>query len=65
MAELDQEKIRIIAHQLWERDGSPEGKSDDYWHAAVKLLSDEAEVENPEAEGVEVMPVLPIPPVRG
>jgi len=65
MAELDQEKIRIVAHQLWERDGSPEGKADDYWHAAVKLLSDEGAAENPEEEPVEVMPVLPIPPVHG
>lgn len=41
MAELDHEKIRIIAYQLWERDGCPAGKDDEYWHAAVKLLSDE------------------------
>ena len=42
MAELDHEKIRVIAYELWERDGAPEGRDDEYWHAAVKLLSDEA-----------------------
>ncbi|SEP79557.1 Protein of unknown function [Devosia sp. YR412] len=42
MAELDHEKIRVIAYELWERDGAPEGRDEDYWHAAVKLLSDEA-----------------------
>lgn len=41
MAELDHEKIRVIAYELWERDGSPEGRDEDYWHAAVKLLSEE------------------------
>lgn len=41
MAEIDYEKIRIVAYELWEQDGSPEGRDDDYWHAAVKLLSEE------------------------
>mgnify|MGYP000173507083 CR=1 FL=1 len=60
MSELDQEKIQVLAHQLWERDGCPEGKADDYWHAAVELLSDEGR----EAEVDEPGPVLPIPPAR-
>ena len=60
MAELDQEKIRIVAHQLWERDGSPEGKADDYWHAAVELLSDEGEIEEPsDPASVLVAPLVP------
>ena len=62
MAELDQEKIRIVAHRLWERDGCPEGKSDDYWHAAVKLLSDEGEAES-DASGDDPV-IMPIPPTR-
>ena len=41
MAELDHEKLRVIAYELWERDGAPEGRDEEYWHAAVKLLSDE------------------------
>lgn len=42
MAELDHEKIRVIAYELWERDGAPDGRDEEYWHAAVQLLSDEA-----------------------
>ena len=42
MAELDHEKIRVIAYELWERDGAPDGRDDEYWHAAVRLLSDDA-----------------------
>ena len=62
MAELDQEKIRIVAYQLWERDGCPEGKSDDYWHAAVKLVSDESHADAEAA--VEDPVVLPVPPTQ-
>lgn len=64
MAEIDHEKIRIVAYELWEQDGSPAGKDDDYWHAAVKLLSDEAHAgshEEPEA----VLPMPPIPELAG
>ena len=60
MAELDQNEIRIVAHQLWERDGCPEGKADDYWHAAVKLLSDES----PTAEPEDLADIVPIPTSR-
>jgi len=58
MAELDQNEIRIVAHQLWERDGRPDGKADDYWHAAVKLLSDESHADETETPA----PILPVPP---
>ena len=60
MAELDQEKIRVLAYQLWERDGCPEGKDDDYWHAAEKLLLDDSAEETPEAPAT----IMPIPPTR-
>ncbi len=61
MSELDQNEIRVVAYQLWERDGSPEGKADDYWHAAVKLLSDESHKQDtPEAP----VDILPVPPTR-
>ena len=60
MAEIDHEKIRILAYELWERDGAPEGKSDEYWHAAVELLSDEGEIEEPsDPASVLVTPLVP------
>ena len=64
MAELDHGKIRILAYELWERDGSPEGKDDEYWHAAVKLLSDESHAQDGEARPDPSDPVLPVPPTR-
>jgi hypothetical protein len=35
-------RIRERAYQLWEADGAPEGKSEEYWHRARKLIEDEA-----------------------
>ncbi|MDP2779652.1 DUF2934 domain-containing protein [Devosia sp.] len=63
MAEIDHEKIRIVAYELWERDGAPEGRSDDYWHAAVKLLSDEAHSAEPTDRAATPMPPPPTPPI--
>lgn len=61
MAELDYEKIRVIAYELWERDGAPEGRDEEYWYAAVKLLSDEAGASAEEAP-VSSPPIPPLPP---
>jgi len=61
MAEIDHEKIRIIAYELWERDGAPEGRDDEYWHAAVKLLSDEAGTRDAE-DPIDALPLPPLTP---
>lgn len=45
MANPDETTTRDLAYQLWERDGRPDGKDDDYWHAAEKLLADESDAE--------------------
>ena len=42
MALYDETKIRDLAYRLWEQDGAPHGKDEDYWHAAEKLLEDDA-----------------------
>lgn len=34
-------EIRARAYALWESDGSPEGRADDYWHRAERELSEE------------------------
>lgn len=61
MAELDHEKIQVIAYELWERDGRPEGRDDDYWHAAVKLLSAEENVA-PADDPTSALPLTPVAP---
>jgi Protein of unknown function (DUF2934) len=35
---LTEEQIRTLAFHLWEKDGSPEGRSDEYWEKARQQL---------------------------
>lgn len=35
------EQIRARAHELWEKAGKPEGRQDDFWHAAEQELRNE------------------------
>jgi hypothetical protein len=46
---LKEERIRIRAHEIWERDGSPHGQQDDHWHRARR----EIEMEDEDAEGLQ------------
>jgi hypothetical protein len=42
-----EQRIRERAYQLWQEDGAPEGRADEYWHRAQKLLEDEAQSGSP------------------
>jgi hypothetical protein len=48
--EYSEEQIRKYAHQLWERDGKPEGKAEDFWHRA------KGELERPNPDDPKPMP---------
>lgn len=64
MAQIDDDQIRVIAHDLWEGDGAPQGRDADYWHRAVQRLSGEAgmgEADHPIASSQ--LPLL-TPPVQ-
>jgi hypothetical protein len=39
--EMSEEQIRTLAFYLWEQDGSPEGRADEYWEKARKQLGAE------------------------
>jgi hypothetical protein len=42
MPTTSEDQIRQYAHQLWEREGQPDGRADDFWHQAkAELESDE------------------------
>jgi hypothetical protein len=41
LAEPNEQEIRERAHQLWERAGKPEGREDEFWHAAEQELRNE------------------------
>ncbi|REG60767.1 hypothetical protein B0G80_3579 [Paraburkholderia sp. BL6669N2] len=36
-----EEKIRARAYELWEKDGSPEGRADEYWEQARFQIDEE------------------------
>jgi hypothetical protein len=37
-----EEKIRRLAYELWEREGSPEGRAEDFWEQAKLRLGVES-----------------------
>jgi hypothetical protein len=37
-AQLTEEQIRTLAFYLWEQDGSPDGRADEYWEKARQQL---------------------------
>jgi Protein of unknown function (DUF2934) len=49
----DQERIRQRAHEIWEREGRPEGRHAEHWAQAGQEI---------EAEGVEAAPPAPASP---
>jgi uncharacterized membrane protein len=36
---VTEEQIRTLAFYLWEKDGSPEGRSEEYWQKARQQLA--------------------------
>lgn len=38
-----EEQIRTRAHELWEQAGKPDGREDEFWHAAEKAVKHETE----------------------
>lgn len=40
-----EERIRRRAYQLWEDDGAPEGKADEYWSRAERQIAAEYDAE--------------------
>ncbi len=41
MPDIDEDRIRQRAYQVWERKGRPEGNPDDHWYEAVGELMGE------------------------
>ena len=39
---VTEEQIRTLAFYLWEQDGSPEGRSEEYWEKARQQLGADA-----------------------
>ena len=38
MKSWEQEEIRALAHSIWEKQGCPEGRTEEHWHEAEELF---------------------------
>ena len=45
-----QTRIRERAHELWEAEGSPEGRLEEYWLRAQELIEDESKSAYPPSQ---------------
>lgn len=43
----DEQQIRDRAYRLWEGEGRPEARADDYWHRARELIEAETQSSYP------------------
>lgn len=41
---IGEEKIRLRSHEIWEKDGRPEGRASEHWRRAVAQLMAELEL---------------------
>jgi hypothetical protein len=46
MNEVKEQVVRIRAYYIWEREGRPEGREAEHWHAALRELEIETIVSN-------------------
>jgi hypothetical protein len=37
---VDEDRVRVRAYEIWEREGRPDGKDDEHWHRAAKEIAD-------------------------
>ncbi|MFM0196142.1 DUF2934 domain-containing protein [Paraburkholderia strydomiana] len=47
---ITEEQIRTLAFYLWEKDGSPDGRSEEYWEKARQQLAAEDSTATPNAD---------------
>jgi hypothetical protein len=45
-----EDSIRQRAYSLWESEGRPEGRADEYWHRARELVEDETRSSYPPSQ---------------
>jgi hypothetical protein len=56
MASDRTEKIRARAHQIWEREGRPEGRHEQHWAQAAHEIDNEERAADEVSEGLKVTP---------
>jgi len=60
MHNIDEQKIRDRAFQLWDRAGQPEGREQEFWYAAELELAEQGETDiSAEQADIDTPPVVP------
>jgi len=59
MSDDREERIRTRAHEIWEREGRPEGRAMANWLKAERILSDDAFLEHEKEVEVEEGGIVP------
>jgi hypothetical protein len=57
-----EERIRAKAHELWEEAGRPDGRSDEHWMKAARLIDADQHKEKPMQDGDRRGPGIDIAP---
>jgi hypothetical protein len=52
----NEEQIRSHAHMLWEKAGRPDGRDDEFWHAAEAELNAGSESADPDQPNKTTIP---------
>ncbi|MFM0341890.1 DUF2934 domain-containing protein [Paraburkholderia fungorum] len=48
---VTEDQIRTLAFYLWEKDGSPDGRSEEYWEKARQQLGADSLTAEPNSDG--------------
>ena len=56
-----EEKIRERAYELWEEDGRPDGRSDEYWNRAAREIDGQSGESHEDQEARQAMRQEPSP----
>ena len=51
--QLNENRIREYAYQIWESEGKPNGSADEHWYKACKSLEAEARLSEPNSSETE------------
>jgi hypothetical protein len=59
MRKIEETDIRSRAYALWQQDGSPEGREQEFWSRAERELAEEADLDTSEAAAEITQPTPP------
>lgn len=56
MPRYSEDQVREYAHKLWDQQGRPEGRADEFWHQAKAELESDEPGNEPDTDNPKPMP---------